>query len=80
MKDPKDTQTIDAFEKKAMTSAERQRRHREEKKEKSSRLDTYISKETKRELDEISKVFEWDKKKTVEEVIHHFYKSNISSD
>lgn len=52
MKDPKDKQTIDAFEKKPMTGAERQAKLREARKNK-ARIDCYISKESKAKLDKL---------------------------
>lgn len=52
MKDKDDDKTIDAFEKKAMTPAERKAKEREKNKDK-ARINCYISKEGKRKLDEL---------------------------
>lgn len=51
MKDPKDTQTIDAFEKKPMTAAERKAKQRANMQGR-IRLDCYISAKHKAMLDE----------------------------
>lgn len=52
MKDINDNKTIDAFEKKPMTAAERKAKQRAAMTDK-ARLDCYISLETKRKLDEL---------------------------
>lgn len=75
MKDKLDNKTIDAFEKKALTNAERQRKYRENNKIKNEmyrgevRLDLYISHDAMRDLNELVKLHGNTKKETLEKII-----------
>lgn len=77
MKDLADNKTIDAFEKKAMTSAERQRKYRENQRwatDGSYRLDVRISKDSFIDLQLLSKLHGNTKKETLENLIQESFK------
>lgn len=77
MKDLADNKTIDAFEKKAMTNAERQRKYREKQKlskDGAYRLDMRISSDTFIELQLLSKLHGNTKKETLEKLILESFK------
>lgn len=88
MKDAADNKTIDAFEKKAMTNAERQRKYRESKKysnnneEGGKRLDTIISKKSWFELESLLRYFmlhcNTTKKEIIEKLIEDEYKKHAN--
>jgi hypothetical protein len=88
MKDAADNKTIDAFEKKPMTAAERQRKYREKNKEKvmgsrNERIDTMISGEAYTQLDCLLKYFALQgnstKKEVLERLIAEEYKKHVNN-
>lgn len=81
MKDLADNKTIDAFEKKAMTNAERQRKYRENQRlsnDGSIRLDMHISKEAFFSLEELSRLHGNTKKEIIERMIISFFNNGRS--
>ena len=80
MKDSADNKTIDAFEKKAMTNAERQRKYRENQqrsKDGTYRLDMRIEKGLFFDLETLSKLHGNTKKETLEKLIEDSMKLHI---
>lgn len=80
MKDLADNKTIDAFEKKAMTNAERQRKYRESQKwstDGSYRLDTRISTNEFFKLKLLSKLHGNTKKETLENLIRESFELHV---
>lgn len=80
MKDLADNKTIDAFEKKAMTNAERQRKYRENQKwstDGSYRLDTRISTDEFFKLQLLSKLHGNTKKETLENLIRESFELHV---
>lgn len=80
MKDLADNKTIDAFEKKAMTNAERQRKYRENQKwstDGSYRLDTRISTDEFFKLELLSKLHGNTKKETLENLIRESFELHV---
>ena len=80
MKDLADNKTIDAFEKKAMTNAERQRKYRENQKwstDGSYRLDTRISTGEFFKLELLSKLHGNTKKETLENLIRESFELHV---
>ena len=80
MKDTADNKTIDAFEKKPMTSAERQRKYRESQKWSTDgiyRLDTRISNDAFFELKLLSKLHGNTKQETLENLIRESFELHV---
>ena len=80
MKDLADNKTIDAFEKKAMTNAERQRKYRESQKWSTDgiyRLDTRISNDAFFELKLLSKLHGNTKQETLENLIRESFELHV---
>ena len=76
MKDSADNKTIDAFEKKAMTNAERQRKYRENQRlsnNGSLRLDMHISKDAFFILEELCRLHGNTKKEFLENTLRSIY-------
>lgn len=80
MKDSADNKTIDVFEKKAMTNAERQRKYRENQKwskDGTYRLDIRIAKDSFFDLEYLAKLHGNTKKETLEKLIEDSIKLHI---
>lgn len=80
MKDLADNKTIDAFEKKPMTSAERQRKYRQSQKwstDGTYRLDTRISSDAFFQLKLLSKLHGNTKKETLENLIKESFELHV---
>ncbi len=89
MKNIHDNQTIDAFKQKPMTSAERQKRYREQKRMQrhehsgAVRMDMFISSEADVKLASLLKYFKTlhgntSKKELIEHLIHEEYQRHVN--
>lgn len=80
MKDSADNKTIDAFEKKAMTNAERQRKYRQNQRwatDGTYRLDIRIAKDSFFDFEYLAKLHGNTKKETLEKLIQDAIKLHI---
>ena len=77
MKDLKDDKTIDAFEKKAMTNAERQKAYRD--KPDTRRLDMRISIESSTQLSSLACYFDKSKVEIIQQLLDKAYRDLLDS-